>query len=151
MILHGYSHFMFGESHCVKSVRIRSYSGPHFPAFGLNAGKMKARITPNTDTFYSVGFNKSIRDWKTTWNLYYSFFTELLLQCMEWLRNIFQPGKSIHMREYRSALAEISVRRDIFNLYELNFLCWWELAFWRDLVEVIFKAGLFFSYELHLR
>ena len=22
--------------HCVKSVRIRSYSGPHFPAFGLN-------------------------------------------------------------------------------------------------------------------
>ena len=24
------------ERHCVKSVRIRSYSGPHFPAFGLN-------------------------------------------------------------------------------------------------------------------
>ena len=22
---------------CMKSVRIRSYSGPHFPAFGLNA------------------------------------------------------------------------------------------------------------------
>ena len=22
--------------HCVKSVRIMSYSGPHFPAFGLN-------------------------------------------------------------------------------------------------------------------
>ena len=22
--------------HCVKSVRIRSYSGPHFPAFELN-------------------------------------------------------------------------------------------------------------------
>ena len=22
--------------HCVKSVRIRIYSGPHFPAFGLN-------------------------------------------------------------------------------------------------------------------
>ena len=22
--------------HCVKSVRIRSYSGPYFPAFGLN-------------------------------------------------------------------------------------------------------------------
>ena len=22
--------------HCLKSVRIRSYSGPHFPAFGLN-------------------------------------------------------------------------------------------------------------------
>ena len=47
-----------------KKVRIRCYSGPHFfphfPAFGLNterygmrknAGKMRARITPNTDSF----------------------------------------------------------------------------------------------------
>ena len=59
-------------SHCVKSARIRSYSGPHFyphfPAFRLNterispysvrmreiAGKMRTRITPNTDTFYEV-------------------------------------------------------------------------------------------------
>ena len=47
--------------HCVKSVRIWSYSGPHFPAFGLNterycpnAGKMQTRITPNTGTFYIV-------------------------------------------------------------------------------------------------
>ena len=23
-------------NHCMKSVRIRSYSGPHFPVFGLN-------------------------------------------------------------------------------------------------------------------
>ena len=38
--------------HCVKSVRIRSYSGPHFSAFGC--GKMRTRITPNTDTFYTV-------------------------------------------------------------------------------------------------
>ena len=36
--------------HCVKSVRIQTYSGPHFPAFGLN----RTRITPNTDTFYAV-------------------------------------------------------------------------------------------------
>ena len=32
--------------HCVKSVRIRSYSGPYFPAFGP--------ITPKTDTFHAV-------------------------------------------------------------------------------------------------
>ena len=51
----------------MKSVRIRSYSGPHFPVFGLNVErysvslriqsecrKMQARITPNTDTFYVV-------------------------------------------------------------------------------------------------
>ena len=24
--------------HCVKSVQIRSFSGPYFPAFGLNTG-----------------------------------------------------------------------------------------------------------------
>ena len=50
-------------SHCVKSIRIRSYSGPHFLAFELNTvslliqseyGKMLTRITPNTDTFHAV-------------------------------------------------------------------------------------------------
>ena len=35
----------YGFRHCVKSVFIRSYSGPHFPAF---------RITPNEDNFYAV-------------------------------------------------------------------------------------------------
>ena len=53
--------------HYVKSVRIRSYSGPHFPVFGLNTdrsgvslriqskwGKIRTRVTPNTDTFYAV-------------------------------------------------------------------------------------------------
>ena len=50
-----------------KSVRIRSYSGPYFPTFGLNTerygvylriqsefGEIRTRITPNTDTFYEV-------------------------------------------------------------------------------------------------
>ena len=54
------------NTHCVKSVRIWSYSGLHFPTFGLNTerygvshriqsecGKMWTRITPNTDTFYA--------------------------------------------------------------------------------------------------
>ena len=49
--------------HCVKNVRIRSYSGPHFFAFGLNTerysaslpqGKMRTRITPNANIFYAV-------------------------------------------------------------------------------------------------
>ena len=56
------------DPHCVKSARIRSYSGSHFPTFGLNTerysvslriqsewGKMWTRITPNTDTFPAVG------------------------------------------------------------------------------------------------
>ena len=48
----------------VKSVRVQSYSCPYFPEFGLNTerhevslhiqsecGKIRTRITPNTDTF----------------------------------------------------------------------------------------------------
>ena len=57
------------DYHCVKSVHIRSYSGPYFPAFELNTerygvflrihsefGKMRTRITPNMDTFHAVHF-----------------------------------------------------------------------------------------------
>ena len=53
--------------HSVKSVRIRSFSCPYFPAFGLNTEryevslriqsecrKTRTRKTPNTDTFYAV-------------------------------------------------------------------------------------------------
>ena len=42
--------------HCAKSVCIWSYSGPHFPALGLNTERisMRIRITPNTDTFHGV-------------------------------------------------------------------------------------------------
>ena len=55
------------EPHCIKSAPIRSYSGPHFPTFGLNAEryfaslciqskcrKIWTRITSKTDTFHSV-------------------------------------------------------------------------------------------------
>ena len=53
--------------HCLKSVRIRTYFGPYFPAFGLHTGryfvslgiqsecrKMRTKITPNTGTFHVV-------------------------------------------------------------------------------------------------
>ena len=55
------------EIHCVKSVRIRSFSGQYFSAFMLNTGrysvslrieseceKIQARKTPNMDTFHAV-------------------------------------------------------------------------------------------------
>ena len=51
----------------VKSVRIRSFTSPYFPAFGLNTeiyrvnlpiksecGKIRTKKTLNTDTFYTV-------------------------------------------------------------------------------------------------
>ena len=54
-------------SHCLKSVRIWSFSGPYFPAFTLNTercslslrtqsnfGKIRTGKTPNTDTFHAV-------------------------------------------------------------------------------------------------
>ena len=53
--------------HCVKRVRIRSFSGPYFSAFGLSTerygvslpiqskcGKIRTWITPNMDTFHAV-------------------------------------------------------------------------------------------------
>ena len=53
--------------HCVKSARIRSFSGPYFHAFGLSmerhgvplyiqfeCGKIRTRKTPNADTFHAV-------------------------------------------------------------------------------------------------
>ena len=55
----------FNSRHCVKRVRIRSYSGPHFNLsvyrispysvrIQKNPGKMWTRITPNKDSFYVV-------------------------------------------------------------------------------------------------
>ena len=58
---------VLSENHCMKSVRIRSYSGPYFPVFGMNTErygvslriqfecrKMRTRTTPNTNTFNAV-------------------------------------------------------------------------------------------------
>ena len=55
------------DKHCVKGVRIRSYSAPHFPVFGLNTErygvplriqskcrKIRTRIAPNTVPFFAV-------------------------------------------------------------------------------------------------
>ena len=35
--------------HCVKSVRIRGYSGPHFPAFGLNVERYGVSLRIQSD------------------------------------------------------------------------------------------------------
>ena len=51
--------FDFQNVHCVKSVRIQSFSGTYFPAFGKfsiqsECGKIRTRKTPNTDIFHAV-------------------------------------------------------------------------------------------------
>ena len=60
-------------NHCLKNVRIRSFSGPYFPAFGLNMERfsvslriqsecwnIQARKTPNTDTFHAVSLMATV-------------------------------------------------------------------------------------------
>ena len=57
----------YRQLHCVKSVRLRRFSGPYSPAFVRNAerygvslrirskcGKIRPRKTPNTDTFHAA-------------------------------------------------------------------------------------------------
>ena len=39
----------FAVPHCVKGVRIWSYSGPHFPAFGQSISPYSVRMRENTD------------------------------------------------------------------------------------------------------
>ena len=78
------------KCHYINRVRIQSYSGPQFLAFGLNkkkyfvslriqskCGKIRTRITPNTDTFYAVC----------------STYLGLLL-CMETTKNIINSSKA---------------------------------------------------------
>ena len=60
------------DLHCVKSVRIRSFSGPYFPTIGTNTeryglplriqsecGELRTRKTPNMVTFHAVFGNKN--------------------------------------------------------------------------------------------
>ena len=44
----------------MKSVQIRSISGPYFPVFGLNTGKYRPEITPYLDTFPAVIVGKHV-------------------------------------------------------------------------------------------
>ena len=61
----------FADSHCVKIVKIRSFSGPYFPIFRLstkrykdpNAGKYGPEKTPYLDLFHTVSFSKMSRPW----------------------------------------------------------------------------------------
>ena len=65
----------YANIHCVKSVRIQSYSVPYFPAIRLNTErcrvsvriqskwrKIQSRRTPNTDTFRAVIVSSVVRD-----------------------------------------------------------------------------------------
>ena len=40
--------------HCVRSVQIRNFSGPHFPVFSRKTGKYRSEKAPHLDTFHAV-------------------------------------------------------------------------------------------------
>ena len=49
------------DTHCVKRVHIRSFSGPYFTEYGeiqSECGKIQTRKTPNTGTFHAVATGK---------------------------------------------------------------------------------------------
>ena len=117
------NHAMF----CVKSVRIRSYSGPHFSrifphsdwirrdkfsVFSPDAGKMWTRIISNTDTFYATMFSK-ISIISTIWTNYlqtinalfwrYSLFSNIGLQCPKLTYWIIGKNIRRHKRSWRSS------------------------------------------------
>ena len=61
--------------HCVKRVRVRSYSGPHFPAFGLNTERYYLSVfSPNAGKY-----GHFLR------NNYYYFFLKHLFVFMNYL------------------------------------------------------------------
>ena len=81
------------DLHCVKSVPIRSFSSPYFPAFGLNTDRLSVslriqsecrkiwiRITPNTDSFYSVLLFQSDYFFKNVTFPYHYFFTRFFFR-----------------------------------------------------------------------
>ena len=54
--------------HCLKSVRLQSFSGPYFPAFRLDTGifspnaggKIRIRKTLNTEIFHPVFISRGV-------------------------------------------------------------------------------------------
>ena len=74
----------------MKNALIRSYSDPHFLAFGLNTkkhgvslriqskcGKMQTRTTPNVETFYAVLIDKLVVTLLTNYFLPYVQFQQI--------------------------------------------------------------------------
>ena len=80
------------KGHCEKSVRIHSYFGPYFPAFGLNTeryysvpfciqsewGEIRTRITPNTGLFTQWVFTHGVYCKYFNYSQNMSFFGKFL-------------------------------------------------------------------------
>ena len=88
----GKNRYFLRFHHYVKSVRIRSFSGPYFAAFGLNTvryrvslliqskcAKIQVRKTSNTDTFHAVHCDSRIMFMNTgEGNWFFIFLTKFI-------------------------------------------------------------------------
>ena len=103
----------------MKSVCIWSYSGTHFPAFGLNTeryrafvpiqskcGKMWTRITPNTDTFYAMRAHSYCSFASLKWcgkthvqHIFFFINNDKMLSSLLKFINIFLLARSFERRE----------------------------------------------------
>ena len=103
---------------CVKSVRIRSYSGPYFLAFWLNTERyrvslyihsdcreIRTGIALNTDTSHAVTMpSQKILLWRSYYEFsqFFSenqFFETLLSDYFEWDRIFYVPTRRGHISE----------------------------------------------------
>ena len=121
----------FVKTHCAKRVLIRSYSGPYFPAFGLNMiSPYSVRMRENTEQSKSEyrHFSRSgcfyDHSWvPLTWNRrfwhivnfgkFYHFFTEKfeIFEIQWWLRCC---GKSFKCRLLISVACKVLLRLPLF-------------------------------------
>ena len=117
---------IIGNYHHVKSVRIRSFSGSYFPAFGLNTGryrvslripsecgKIRTRKSPNTDTFHAVYGNyyyKVLFKRGNTASIHHSpYFKSMLHTNPEFMwfylshrENSFRRGQGVYLPNIKS-------------------------------------------------
>ena len=124
---------------CVKSVRIWSYSGPHFPAFGLNTEwyslslciqsecwKMRTRITPNTDTFYAVLRVTLTIMWQNLWfdkSIIIDKNSVLFSNISNKGTNFIQPLKKFAKQSQK--IKQDWIEQQYFNIYFCVFFDYW--------------------------
>ena len=117
-------------SHCVKSVRTRSFSGPYFPAFGLNTKKtpyslcfqskcrkMQTRKIPNMGTFHAVPiiclnhFLTVYRHELTKWFVALKLILPIIINIQKLTPLVYSPLKLVTFFENSVALLQSALQR----------------------------------------